>query len=164
MKQNHAHGTMVRINVFLTAYLQYRDSAIKQLGPGHHADVQAHRIKEEEILIRCFEEFEGKLGSIVGAYSKVTVALFIKTFTKLISNLTSYQPPRGITEAYQQRFEERLREHMQGAKKNLEGDQQIYIQEIARLLLVLSLRSNDKKVQTKQVMQVFASVFEGLTD
>jgi hypothetical protein len=45
---------MVRINVFLSAYLQYRDGASKQLGPGHHQDRQ----KEEETLIKYFEEFQ----------------------------------------------------------------------------------------------------------
>ena len=29
LRQNHAHGVMVRINVFLSAYLQYRDGASK---------------------------------------------------------------------------------------------------------------------------------------
>jgi hypothetical protein len=29
---------MVRINVFVSAYFQYRDSLTKQLGPGHHTD------------------------------------------------------------------------------------------------------------------------------
>ena len=43
LKQNYAHGLMVRINVFVSAYFQYRDSLTKQLGPGHHADKEAHR-------------------------------------------------------------------------------------------------------------------------
>ena len=82
---------MVRINVFLSAYLQYRDSLTKQLGPGHHADLTLHRQHEEAILGRCFEECQGHLFEKVGAiYSKVTVALFVKTFTKFVLNVKSY--------------------------------------------------------------------------
>jgi hypothetical protein len=64
LKQNHAHGVMVRINVFVTAYFQYRDSLTKQLGPGHHVDQEAYRKQEEDTLIKCFEEFESKLPAI----------------------------------------------------------------------------------------------------
>ncbi len=56
MKQNHAHGVVVRINVFVSAYFQYRDITTKQLGPGHHADLEAHRAEEEALLIKCFED------------------------------------------------------------------------------------------------------------
>ena len=55
---------MVRINVFVTAYFQYRDSLTKQLGPGHQVDQEAYRKQEEATLIKCFEEFESKLPAI----------------------------------------------------------------------------------------------------
>jgi hypothetical protein len=93
------------------------------------------------------------------------VALFIKTFTKLIGNLAAYQPPQGITQAYQKRFEELLQaQSISDTSKNLEGDQQIFIQEISRLLIVLSLRNPNQNEQTSQVMHVFASIFERLTE
>jgi len=36
----------------------------------------------------------------------VTVALFIKTFTKVLSNLKSYQPNEAIVGAYRHRFQD----------------------------------------------------------
>ena len=95
---------MVRINVFLIAYLQYRNVASKQLGPGHHLDQASHRNTEEATLIECFEQFESKLDIVSGIYSKVTVALFVKTFTKLISNMPHYHPKPETVNAYQNRF------------------------------------------------------------
>jgi hypothetical protein len=58
LRQNEAHGLMVRINVFLSAYFQYRDSLSKQLGPGHHQE------KEEATLISLFEGFEQMYGKV----------------------------------------------------------------------------------------------------
>jgi hypothetical protein len=74
------------------------------LGPGHHADLEAHRAQEEALLIKCFEECESQFVKVQAKYSKVTVALFIKTFTKVLSNMKSFEPNEAIIGAYRQRF------------------------------------------------------------
>lgn len=39
-------------------------------------------------------------------YSKVTVGLFVKTYTKLIANLPHYEPKQEICQTYKVRFED----------------------------------------------------------
>ena len=55
-------------------------------------------------MIECFEECELHFEKIQARYSKVTVALFIKTFTKVLSNIKSFEPKEAFIGAYRQRF------------------------------------------------------------
>ena len=52
----------MRINVFLSAYFQYRDVASKRLGPGHYPDLAEHRRDEEKRLRLVFAKFEQLYG------------------------------------------------------------------------------------------------------
>ena len=67
LKQNEAHGLIVRVNVFLEAYFKYRHIAVDQ-------ELQAAQFVQDE------KEILGALGlEQFARYSKVTWALYLKT-------------------------------------------------------------------------------------
>lgn len=159
LRQNEAHGLMVRINVFLSAYLQYREGAAKQLGPGHHQDQAGHRQEEEKTLVQCFEGFQSKLEAVSAVYSKVTVALFIKTFTKLVNNLPDYTPTASIVQAYEERFAQLVATFTESKERLMGGDEQILLQEVARFLVVHCMRRD-----TAKAFKIFTTIVDHFTD
>ena len=88
----------------------------------------------------------------------MTVALFVKTYTKLISNLPAYNTPDHIANSYISRFDTIARAQEE-SKAPMSGDEQILLQEITRLLVNISLR----KGKDEQVVKVFKTLIEGYT-
>ena len=83
LRQNDAHGLMVRINIFLHAYYQYRD--FNQTISGRTSEEEAvHRMKQEKDLINHFFEFEKIHEEAKKNFSQVTIALFIKSFRQIV--------------------------------------------------------------------------------
>jgi hypothetical protein len=76
LRQNEAHGLLLRFNIFLSAYFQYRAIAVVET---EHA-----KFKSDEVLIvKSLQEFLQVLPSLT-RYSKVTWALFVNTFRQII--------------------------------------------------------------------------------
>ena len=71
LKQNEAHGLMLRVNIFLQAYFQYRRVAIV---PEEFASFEEH----ERLIYAELGSFLGHLSDFT-KYSKITWALFVQT-------------------------------------------------------------------------------------
>lgn len=77
----------MRLNVFQSAYFKYRDIATKQLGPGHYQDLKGQRTHEEASLAQFHEDFEDLYEVFEKQYSRVSLALYVKSKRKLLSHI-----------------------------------------------------------------------------
>ena len=61
LRQNEAHGLMIRINIFMHAYFTYRDFNHSISGRTNEDEAKL-RAAEEEQLIQCFDQLHTVLG------------------------------------------------------------------------------------------------------
>ena len=79
MRQNQAHGLLLRINVFLTAYFQYRGIAV--------AEQEHQKFKQQEdAIIKAMSGFLENLPALKQV-SKVTWGLFIQTYGQVLKEV-----------------------------------------------------------------------------
>ena len=81
LRQNEAHGLVLRANIFLDAYFKYRAHASPVAG-------QAELFKADDGRIAgALFDFQAHLPQWTG-YSKMTWALFVRTFRKTLAKLS----------------------------------------------------------------------------
>lgn len=78
LRQNEAHGLLLRVNIFLSAYYKYRTIAVEQ-------SLHANFVQDDKQIAEALLNFQEKIPSLQ-RYSKVSWALFTITLRKFISN------------------------------------------------------------------------------
>lgn len=114
LKQNEAHGLMVRINIFLHAYYRYRD--FNQTISGRTSEEEAiHRPRQENQMIEQFMRFEKMHEKAKQTFSQVTIALFIKSFRQIIKQSTIFDENSlsEVNNSYSKRLSGILKEKLQ---------------------------------------------------
>jgi hypothetical protein len=89
MKQNEAHGHMIRINTYLRAYFQYRELN-RQLKGRSDEEEQALRATQEAQLISCFDQLFAHFDDALKVFSPIIMSLFLKIFRHLVKNTNQY--------------------------------------------------------------------------
>jgi len=87
------------------------------------------------------------------------VALFIKTFTKLLNNLPDYNPSASIIKAYEERFAQLVGTFTEQKERLMSGDEQILLQEVARFLVVHCMRRDPSNA-----FKIFTTIVDNFTD
>jgi len=83
LRQNEAHGIMIRINIFMHAYFTYRDFNHSISGRSSKEEDELRK-SEEKQLIECFDQFENDLNKAKTTFSLVIIALFLKSLRYLM--------------------------------------------------------------------------------
>ena len=83
LRQNEAHGLLLRVDIFLSAYFKYRNIAVPESEFG--------KFQQDEIEIsKALLKFQSQLPDL-HRYSKITWSLFIRTLRTFISKQSSEQ-------------------------------------------------------------------------
>jgi len=131
LRQNEAHGLILRANIFLEAYFKYRSVAVV---PEKHSQFAA----DEAMIADCLFDFQAYLPKWT-KYSKMTWALFVRTFRHTLRMLRP--------EVYQSRLQE-LSDAYQATLKflfnenelmPLSEEDQVYLKECLKIKLDFSV-------------------------
>lgn len=140
LRQNEAHGLLLRFNIFLSAYFQYRAIAV--------IDTEHVKFKSDEVLIvKSLQDFLQVLPSLT-RYSKVTWALFVNTFRQIIEWVPLESKELDILK---QTFAALLAEIE--CQKTLSLEQQSYVEELLAIRVTLCTQLGDDHALVRFVVE-----------
>jgi len=77
LRQNEAHGLMIRVSIFLSAYFTYRGSNLSISGRSIEEEDNLQKSEDKE-LTAVFQQFQERLPGAEAVFSKIIIALFVK--------------------------------------------------------------------------------------
>lgn len=185
LKQNEAHGLMVRVNIIMAAYFKYREIAVGKGGEKTpQPEVEEFLVKrqidfdnQEKIIFDELMKFQENLPKLAGRYSGVTRALFLKTFRQTLrTGSASYHVTvkNSLLEGYNAELKiilTSLKDQVQDTNNQLALplDVQSYLTQMTKFIfwlqsITVSQDPNNNVLQTlKDVLAVTSSRYLDLT-
>lgn len=144
VKQNEAHGLMIRVNIFQHAYFTYRDFNQTITGKSVEEESAQRRVDEGKIL-ECVKTFESKYDQSLGSLSLVIVSLYVKSLRFLMKQNGVFDSKmiRDFNEEYYGRLMATLADEGAlskggGSKKPVSSpDQQVYLKDLTKTCFTL---------------------------
>lgn len=149
MRQNEAHGLLLRVNVFLSAYFKYRTIAVME---SEHSNFAAQEEKVKEALLSFME---GIQAGPFQKYSRITWALFVQTLRQFV---TSVQLPEATLDILSTNFDNMIQQTFTDANLSAGGsislEQQSYLEELlsVRLEVLTQLHRDEHLVNFVKAM------------
>ena len=125
LKQNEAHGLMLRVNIFLQAYFQYRRVAIVPEEFGSFTEQESKIVSELIGFLAHLQNFT--------KCSKITWALFVQTFRHFLCEV---ELPRDQLESLNNQFTALFTETVK-CEGGVPLDQQTYVEEMLAIRIEL---------------------------
>jgi hypothetical protein len=133
LRQNEAHGLIIRINIFLHAYFKFRNFYHSISGRSNEEEDEKRR-QDQETIIRCCMRVESVFDNTCSTFNLVIVSLMIKTLRFVIKHNQSVTADQVIT--LNGFYSERLAKLLDG-QLVFSPDKQVFLKDVTKTCIVL---------------------------